>query len=331
MKMHCIANTTAGRRHVSMGKANEDFVKVYESDRIVILAAADGCSGSFCARPAAEATVAACIELALDPNIWEMKPKAIRAACTHILDKHYLACPYPYEQLAATMALVIINRMSEQYIAISIGDCSCIMLTDTLEPTLLLEPVNLFRQRNQTVFANSSAASRYMQMKFGTMDGVAGFMLLTDGADRLLDHDRVSDIQQLTSLTVLSLEQAQTVLQEYVEGLSDHTSDDITVAIAMRCDDEQLTKLAGATYHAKLIPDDEQNDDPIQSDCPTEDEPAAVELDEEASLLGFLRQPRSAEELVVAGYVTETSILTVLYPYLKDGSIGYRDHKFCCI
>ncbi len=328
MKFNSIYYTVPGRRHLSMGKGNEDFVNVYESETVLVYAVADGCSESTCAAPASEATVAAGIEFAMNGDIWAMKQKAMRDEYLRILDKHYLACPYPYEDLAATTVLLVINKVSDKYLAISIGDCSCIILNRALEPALLLQPINLLRQKDRTVFANSSLASRSMRMEMGAMDDVGGFILITDGADALIDQDHIPDLQQLTSLTVLSPKQAQGELQTYVGKLSETTSDDITVAITMRNDDPELIKIAGATYDSELILEDEL-------DVVSQTEDSILQLDDtddNESLLDFLRTPRTAEELVIAGYVNaEAALLTVLTPYLKDNLIRYENHQFSAV
>ena len=327
MKFNKIWHTVPGRRHLSMGKGNEDFVNVFENEQVLVYAVADGCSESPCAAPASEATVAAGIEFALNGDIWKMKPKAIRDELLRVLDKHYLSCPYPYEELAATTALLAINKISGKYLAVSIGDCSCIALNRQLEPALLLQPLNLFMQSDRTVFANSALAARSMRMEMGTLDDIGGFMLITDGANTLLDQDHTADIQQLTSLTVLSPKQAQTELQAYISKLTEVTSDDITVAIAMRSDDPEIIRIAGATYNSELVLEETQTE-------PAEDEACAnkADADNEVSLPEFLQTPRTVEELVIAGYVSnETELLTVLMPYLKDGLIKYEDHLFSAL
>lgn len=328
MKFNSISYTVPGRRHLSMGKGNEDSVNVYESDTVLVYAVADGCSESTCAAPASEATVAAGIEFAANGDIWDMKQKAIRDEYLRILDKHYLACPYPYEDLAATTVLLIINKVSGKYLAISIGDCSCIILNHALEPALLLQPLNLLRQKDRTVFANSSLASRSMRMEMGSMDDVGGFVLISDGADALIGQEHISDLQQLTSLTVLSPKQAQSELQTYVGKLSETTSDDITVAITMCCDDPELIKIAGATYDSELILEDEQDTVSQTAERILQFD----DTDDNESLLEFLKTPRTAEEIVIAGYVNaENVILTALTPYLKDNLIKYEDHRFSTV
>ena len=71
----------------------------------------------------------------------------------------------------------------------------------------------------------------------------------------------------MTSLTVLSPKQAQSELQTYVGKLSETTSDDITVAITMCCDDPELIKIAGATYDSELILEDETDTAPQTEEC----------------------------------------------------------------
>ena len=160
------------------------------------------------------------------------------------------------------------------------------------------------------------------------MDGVGGFVLISDGADALIDQEHIPDLQQLTSLTVLSPKQAQSELQTYVGKLSETTSDDITVAITMCCDDPELIKIAGATYDSELILEDETDTAPQTEECILQ----LDDTDDNESLLEFLKTPRTAEELVIAGYVNaETVILTVLTPYLKDNLIKYEDHHFSTV
>lgn len=326
MKFNSIYHSIPGRRHLSMGKENEDFVNVYESDTVVILAVADGCSESSCASSASKATVAAAIELAVNGDIWEMKQKAIRNEFLRVLDKHYLNCPYPYEDLAATTALIVINKVNNRFLAISIGDCSCVILSKSLEPALLLQPLNLMRQRDRTVFANSSLASRSMRMETGVLDDVGGFVLITDGADALLEQECIPDIQQLTSLVVLSPKQAQAGLQTYINKLADQTSDDITIAITMRSDDPDIIRIAGATYASELVLGEDQ-DTPIEVEYAT-----AIDDSGDAgtpALLRFLETPRTAEELLLSGYIDkEVEILTFLTPLLRNGLITYEDHRF---
>lgn len=326
MKFNSVFNSVPGRRHLSMGMANEDYVNVYEDDVVLVLAVADGCSESTCAAPASEATVAAGIEFATNGSIWGMKQKAIRDEFIDVLDKHYNACPFVYGDLAATTALIVINKANKRFLAISIGDCSCVILSKLLDPSLLLQPLNLLRQRDRTVFANSSLASRSMRIETGTLEDVGGFMLISDGADALLEQNHIPDIQQLASLAVLSPKQAQTELQTFISKLADHTSDDITIAITMRSDDADIIRIAGATYDSELVLEDDQ-ENPIEVGGTAVDDDSGDA--ETPTLLSFLKTPRTAEELILSGYVDkESAILTFLTPFISSGLIKYEDHHF---
>lgn len=329
MKMNTITHTVAGRRHRSMAVENQDVINCYEDDRVMILAVADGCSSSECATPAAEATVAACIEFGMNPNIFEMKDKPLKDELLHILDKHYYACKDPYDDLAATALVLIVNKISGQYLGLSVGDSSCIVLTDTLDPALLISPVNILKQKDLTIFANSSYAARSMQIERGSLSsGIAGFIVLSDGADAILDQSHIDDIQQLASLTVLSPDKAQTALCDYIEELSQNTADDITIGITMRADDNDLLRIAAATYSSELTVEDIQ----LREEIVPEEEPeqSVPESAPAESLIVFLKNPRTAEELLIAGYVKNgKELLTMLYPYLRDGLIHYKEHHFC--
>ena len=335
--------TVAGRRHRSMGQDNEDCVKLCETDSTLILPLSDGASASSCASVASATTVAAAVELGQKPEIWDMKPKAIRDLFISLLDEHYFRQPYPFEELAATVTVVFINKIAERYIAISVGDSSCIMFDKALEPSLLLQPMNLFKFKDRTVFANSSLCNKGgMRIEMGSIKNVGGFMLITDGAEELLNEEHAQDVQQLAAMTILSPQHAQKELEATVRMLSDHTSDDITVAITMLGSDPELTRIAAATCNQSDLFSEEDTEPAVTAEAVpcSEPEPAAdvpeddIIIPEEAetppvSLLGFLSVPRTAEELVIAGYVSsETAIITELAPFLREGLIRYDNHHF---
>lgn len=317
-----IGASITGRRHESLGKGNEDGFTVYEDDRIVILAVSDGCSESPCAKAAADSVLNALLEFGKVSDIWNMKPKQIRSELLRIVDRHLLAAPYDYELLASTCCLIVINKIANKYLAISIGDCSAAIINDSLDPGMLLTAVNIFHHKDRTVFANSSAASAAMKIETGNMAGTAGFILITDGADTFFNQDKVNDIQQLASLCVLSKEQAQETLEKCVNALSEYSADDITIVIAMRSDDSNIHCVAKATCIT-----------PITHANPADDIPeTTVESDKsdsgDNSLISFLKIPRTAEELILAGYCNPGEVVTYLYPFIREGLVTYTNYRF---
>lgn len=322
-----IGASITGRRHESLGKGNEDGFTVYEDDRIVILAVSDGCSESPCAKAAADSVLNALLEFGKVSDIWNMKPKQIRSELLRIVDRHLLAAPYDYELLASTCCLIVINKIANKYLAISIGDCSAAIINDSLDPGMLLTAVNIFHHKDRTVFANSSAASAAMKIETGNMAGTAGFILITDGADTFFNQDKVNDIQQLASLCVLSKEQAQEALEKCVDALSEYSADDITIVIAMRSDDSNIHCVAEATCITPIT-----HANPAE-DIPDEDIPETTEESDKSdsgdtSLISFLKIPRTAEELILAGYCNPGEVVTYLYPFIREGLVTYTNYRF---
>lgn len=334
-----IGCTVTGRRHESLGKENEDGYKVYEDHRILAGATADGCSESPCAKAASDAVLEALIEFARG-DIWEMKPKQIKNKVLEVIDKHLTAAPYEYGLLACTCALFVTNKASNTYIALSIGDCQAVVMTDELEPKLLLAPVNIFRHRNHTVFANSSLAANAMKIEIGSASSLAGFVLITDGAERFFQASHADDLIQLSSMCILSKDQAQAALENHISNvLAAATNDDITIVMAMRTDSEDIQKVAGATCNTTIeiaVNDDSQLDDYetedyVPDECMNE-EKNSTDSARSSELLDFLREaPRTAEELVVAGYCNPSEVVTSLCPLIKEGIVSYEDYHFASV
>lgn len=320
-----VGYTIVGRRHSSMGKDNEDGYEVYEDDRLLALCVADGCSESPCAKAASEAVLNALIEFA-QGDIWEMRAKQIKTSVLKVIDKHLLAAPYEYRLLACTCALVIYNKLSDSYIALSIGDCQALVMTEELEPKQLLAPVNIFRHREHTVFANSSMAANAMKVEIGFASNIAGFILVSDGAEQLCEPANAEDLVQLSSACVLSTKHAQATIENHVSNvIAPATNDDITVLMTMRSNSDRITNIAKATCNTVIETDADVAGDRILDT----DDIAASETS--SAILNFLATPRTAEELVVAGYCIPSEVLSYLYPLIKEGFVVYDDYHFSTV
>lgn len=330
--------TIAGRRHISMGKDNEDGYEVFEDERLLALCVADGCSESPCAKAASEAVLEALIEFA-QGDIWEMKAKQLKTSVLKTIDKYLLAAPYEYRLLACTCALVIYNKVSDSYISLAIGDCQALVMTEELEPKQLLAPVNIFRHREHTVFANSSMAANAMKIEIGSANNIAGFVLVSDGAESLCDPANADDLMQLSSICILSKENAQTALEEHISNVIAPTiNDDITVLLTMRKNSDRITSIAEATCNTIFdtpITDTEETDEYMTNEGNTDedniDRDDIAEAAPSSALLDFLETPRTAEELVVAGYCIPSEVLSYLYPLIKEGFISYSDYHFSAV
>lgn len=350
--MNMTGYSTVGKKHLSIGQENQDCFKFYEDERILSVVLSDGASGAEdAARPAAVATVAGGIEFTKNGKIWNMNNKQLTEEVLRVIDNHYLASEFPYDRLCSTMVLLTVNKISKQYIAMLVGDCCLMLLNKELEPSILLSPVNYFSKRN-TLFVNSSGASRFLRIDRGSLESadIMGFILNTDGAEDLLNDSRNADIRRISALTVIDRESAETALQECVSELSEHNPDDITAAFVM-LDNDDTRMVAAAVLGEDYIIDknsgvyetDESETDGTEEygNGLEERETAANEDDirefrteepDNVTLLGFLAAPRTAEELVLAGFVSrKTELLTVLYPYLRDKLVVYKNYRFSAV
>lgn len=346
MENNIIVTSVTGRRHKVLGKKNEDSYIIYDDDNISILAIADGCSKSPCGTKAAEATLEGIKKFALSSDIWTMKDKHKKEKLLSDLDNTFFAYPYPYADLQATCLVVIINKCINQYIAIGIGDCSCAVITSSeLDVKMLISPFNILGQKNKTVFANDSAASATMKIETGDMSNVAGFVLVTDGAETFLDKNNLNNIQQLASLCVLNRGQAQEVLDKVVHTISEKEVDDITIVMVMNSENEKTRHIAEAICTTHIVEDThpmledsveyanvESIEDTIVVDGITED----VEVENKDSglsltLLTFLCTPKTAEELILNGYCMPGEVCNYMYPLLKEGIVKYENSFFSVV
>lgn len=343
MENNIIATSITGRRHEALGKMNEDSYIIHDDERISVLALADGCSKSPCGTKAAEATLEGIKKFALSSDIWTMKDKHKKEKLLSDLDNAFFAYPYPYADLQATCLVVIINKYSNQFIAIGIGDCSCAVITSSeLDAKMLINPFNILGQKNKTVFANDSAALGTMKIETGDMSNVAGFALVTDGADTFFEKNNLDNIQQLASLCVLNKGQAQEELDEIVHAISEKEVDDITIVMAMNSSNEKIRHIAEAICTAPIVEDVHNNsvecvdveniadttvNDDVTEEMIVEDKDSGSPM----TLLIFLCTPRTAEELILNGYCFPGEICNYMYPLIREGIVKYEDSFFSVV
>ncbi|MCR5143378.1 MAG: protein phosphatase 2C domain-containing protein [Ruminococcus sp.] len=349
MKYNVIGHSEVGKRHLAAGgEVNQDCILLHNDERITAVALSDGATGAKdAARPAAEATVEACIEFAQNGKIWDMNKHALTEELLRVIDNHYLELDFPYDRLCATMVVLMINHISGTFITISIGDCAAMLLNKQLEPSILISPVNYFSKRN-TLFANSSIANRFLKLERGSLTDtdISGFALITDGAEELMNASKNDEIRRLSALAVIDPDSGEKALKECIADLSERNNDDITAAFVMISDDEEIRAAAADElgleyedmYGSEPETPDQAEDEYVtdEESCTIPEEPETEEQDmvaeSEKTLLGFLAEPRSPEELIFAGFINRPSdLLNLIYPYLKEGLVKYSDHHFVSV
>ncbi|MBQ8010012.1 MAG: protein phosphatase 2C domain-containing protein [Oscillospiraceae bacterium] len=328
LKLNMMADSRTGKRHIETLMENQDRVLMYEDDTIAVLATADGCSACECAAEAAELTVNGAVEFAKLDSIWHIKLKNMKQILLDTLDRMYLASDSPYDDLCATLAMVVIHKPTHKYIAITIGDCSAFAIDRDLRSTMLLSPMNLLA-KNQTVFANSYTAKNAMKIKTGRMEHARGFVLYTDGANALADEPEI--LRHLAMKTIQMEEDSKEILNSYMEHLLQQTHDDVTVGIMMIRGAEST---AQQTTAPKVIeeekPMEEEYENPEieeETEEDTDEETEEEEMEDDDTLRGFLRQPRTPEEVLEAGYCTGENFLLMLAPYLQAGVVTVENGR----
>lgn len=327
LKMNLIGDSRVGKRHVETLMENQDKILMYEDEVIAALAVTDGCSACECAAEAAELTAKGALEFAKLDSIWNIRIKNMKQLLLDTLDRMFLDSDSPYDDLCATLALVVVHKPTHKYIAITIGDCSVFVIDRDLKSTMLLAPLNLLA-KNQTVFANSFNAKSAMRIKTGRMDFARGFVLYTDGADTLLSEPEI--LRHLAMKTIHMQEDSQRVLDSYMEQLLQQTHDDVTLGIMMIRGVESAEQQP-ATF---TVSETKKKADEIYENPEIEEETEvnmAEETEEEMkdvdTLCGFLSQPRTPEEVLEAGYCTGENFLLMLAPYLQAGMVTVENGK----
>lgn len=323
--------------HSSRGKLNEDSVKIFEDDTIFVAAVADGCSSSAFACIASQANCEAAINFGKATKIWDMPPKALRSTLIQHLDKAYFNTEAPYAELESTLTVLVINKISQQYICASIGDSSCLVIDNQLEkPEILTAPTN-FLQKNRTIFANASGAESMMQLSIGSIENMAGFILLTDGADKLLEQESTSEVQKLLALITLDPAVCDDALEALCTEYRDTGHDDVT-ALVVSVNDQTAYEIASKLYPQYVAEEsDTLSSDAAYDNNPEEENHSNFEEPEENtdhrsdtffSLLQFCMEPRTATEIVEAGFCMDTELLIFLRPFLLEELISFDNTRF---
>ena len=107
----------------------------------------------------------------------------------------------------------------------------------------------------------------------------------------------------------------------------------------MRSNSDRITNIAKATCNTVIETDADEDDEAVSEYRSDEDVAGDRILDTDdiaasetsSAILNFLATPRTAEELVVAGYCIPSEVLSYLYPLIKEGFVVYDDYHFSTV
>lgn len=333
--IHVTAQTMAGQYHAVREQSNEDSIIKFENDSIMVVAVSDGCSSSAGAKAASQASCEASVKFAKTRDVWSTDNNTLKSAFLSVIDDVYMDTKLPYNLLEATLLLLVVSKITGDYVGISIGDCSALVLDENLnKPEVLLKPYNQFMQTTKTVFANSKDAEALMTIVRGRVQDKAGFVLFTDGAKDLLEDTYEEEVKKLVGLTAINAgEAAQTEADVLTNTFQQGGHDDVSI-IAVGLENPNTVRIASTLYQPKQeeAPESEPAPDfptitpaPMEMEAEkTEEMPAPEKPENPAMPAAEPAQEFTAEELLKNGITQRPSEFFVqISPFLQNSLMTY--------
>lgn len=328
--IHVTAQSMAGQYHAVRSQENEDSIIKFENDSIMVVAVSDGCSESAGAKAASQASCEASVKFAKTRDVWSTDDNTLKSAFLSVIDDVYMDTKLPYNLLKATLLLLVVSKITGDYVGISIGDCSALVLDENLnKPEVLLKPYNPFMQATRTVFANNKDADALMAIVRGRVQDKAGFVLFTDGAKALLEDTYEEEVKKLVGLTAINAgEAAQTEADVLVNTFQQGGHDDVSI-IAVGLENPNTVRIASTLYQPKQeeAPESEPAPAPIPMEIKTEkteEMPAPDKPEKPAMPAAEPAQEFTAEELLKNGIIQRPSEFFVqISPFLQNSLMTY--------
>ena len=328
--IHVTAQSMAGQYHAVRSQENEDSIIKFENDSIMVVAVSDGCSESAGAKAASQASCEASVKFAKTRDVWSTDDNTLKSAFLSVIDDVYMDTKLPYNLLKATLLLLVVSKITGDYVGISIGDCSALVLDENLnKPEVLLKPYNPFMQATRTVFANNKDADALMAIVRGRVQDKAGFVLFTDGAKALLEDTYEEEVKKLVGLTAINAgEAAQTEADVLVNTFQQGGHDDVSI-IAVGLENPNTVRIASTLYQPKQeeAPESEPAPAPIPMEIKTEkteEMPAPDKPEKPAMPAAEPAQEVTAEELLKNGIIQRPSEFFVqISPFLQNSLMTY--------
>ncbi|CDE13603.1 protein phosphatase 2C domain-containing protein [Ruminococcus sp. CAG:330] len=328
--IHVTAQSMAGQYHAVRSQDNEDSIIKFENDSIMVVAVSDGCSESAGAKAASQASCEASVKFAKTRDVWSTDDNTLKSAFLSVIDDVYMDTKLPYNLLKATLLLLVVSKITGDYVGISIGDCSALVLDENLnKPEVLLKPYNPFMQATRTVFANNKDADALMAIVRGRVQDKAGFVLFTDGAKALLEDTYEEEVKKLVGLTAINAgEAAQTEADVLVNTFQQGGHDDVSI-IAVGLENPNTVRIASTLYQPKQeeAPESEPAPAPIPMEIKTEkteEMPAPDKPEKPAMPAAEPAQEFTAEELLKNGIIQRPSEFFVqISPFLQNSLMTY--------
>lgn len=320
------SHTIAGTRSAINGVPNQDNITIFEDDKILLACVSDGCTNAEFAVEASKMNGQVAIKAS--KLIWTKDEKKARHYLCECYNEIFSNSDFAYRQLCATTAFVMINKQTGAYRAFSVGDTAILSYDANGQFKIFLEPVNAFR-KSSTYFTNDNlSVKKFSQFRQGTVDGIAGFVIYSDGAENISEKP-YADIRKLVSSAYVSEKTYNNEQEDIFEKLKSITDDDISIAILGISDDKIAEKMK--EYYSSINNATEDEEETIQEEKVTEINDFVPDNPEkkENSLVAFLYTPRTIEEIICSDLVRKEDIVSVLVEMMRDGIVNCTAGKFC--
>lgn len=257
-----------GRSHESKGTVCQDRVWTFSRHLLHVIALADG-AGSCPLSHEGAATATKATAKFFQKHIGEMINQSPEIIGEHLL--RYLVrelksqsgkLNVDFKALSCTLLFVAVYN--EEYISGHIGDGTIAALQG--ERLITLSMPESGEYVNETFFLTSSRAASHFRIEKGALQGIEGFMLMSDGAAFSLYDPRndmfSSNVRlMLKWLDGASDKEVQTALSETLEkSLKKKTQDDCSISLLRRSSftAEEFAKLSGEMITDMLLSEGRQ-------------------------------------------------------------------------
>lgn len=317
--------TVVGKRNYDEGNGNQDSIKVYEDEKVIIVCVNDGCTGCDYPQKACDVNSKVAISLGRDPAIFEVQEKKFKQLAKDTYKEMFDETGVPIDELSATTAFVIVNKKTKQFLAFSVGDTAILSYNSDMRVSVMLAPKNGF-MKSITNFTNDDYSVRKLsQYKRGIIDDkFTGFIIYSDGAENIFNESS-NQAKSLINACYISDEAYAQEEEKVFNMLRKLTKDDISIAILVSANEKIINKV------------NEKEDSNTESEIFSKDVPidskehsytTQNEKFDTNSLLRFMKRERGIDELVDSGIIKEDDALKTLVLLLKMGIISCNNNKF---
>jgi len=329
-----------GARAIAAGMNNQDRIDYYTNNVVEAIIMSDGCTGCESPERACEINhyvITSFIEKHKE-ELFSFREKKLRDMLCDEFREAFDEEPEETSQLSATIAVIIINKMTRQFIVFALGDAAILTYNKKMHLQSFFDPQNaLFGIKNMTYFTNNDSAMQKLSFiqKGYLDDNKCGFLMYTDGA-AILDNEKESSL--LLKAFYTSPEAYESRLDTVVNKITKKYHDDYSIAfigekfavegltVALPNDDDETMEeaqaavqdftAATAVYEKPLT--EESIAKPVNVPIHQE-QPAQVMVT--SPLLCFLAEPRSIEAIVRSGLLNAEEITPTLYTLVSIGAV----------